>query len=204
MDLAVSGTYHTEVPQYVGCLTADQAMEETAWNYVIWFYNQLDEVLIPSCATRDQLVERGLSPEKARPLPRWVDTGRFSPDLRDCDLWTSCGADQGTKLLYAGRVSREKNLELLVDAFIAMQEKGSSAWLVVAGDGPYRQETERRLLGYNAIFTGFLSQADLACVYASADALVFPSTTDTFGNVVLEAQASGLPVVVTDKGGPGS
>jgi glycosyltransferase involved in cell wall biosynthesis len=202
MDLPVSGTYHTDIPQYVGCLTADQAMEETAWNYVIWFYNQLDEVLIPSCTTRDQLVARGLSPEKARPLPRWVDTERFSPELRDCELWTNYGADQGAKLLYAGRVSREKNLELLADAFMAIQERGSAAWLVVAGDGPYRKEMEHRLQGHKAIFTGFLSQVDLACVYASADALIFPSTTDTFGNVVLEAQASGLPVVVTDKGGP--
>jgi glycosyltransferase involved in cell wall biosynthesis len=106
------------------------------------------------------------------------------------------------KLLYAGRVSREKNLELLADAFIELQASGSSAWLVVAGDGPYREEMQRRLRQHKAIFTGFLSQADLARIYASADVLVFPSTTDTFGNVVLEAQASGLPVVVTDAGGP--
>ena len=202
LNVPVTGTYHTDVPQYVGHLTADQSLEETAWNYIIWFYNQLDEVLIPSCATRDQLLQRGLSPEKARPFPRWVDTQVFSPELRDCSLWTGFGADQGIKLLYAGRVSREKNLELLADAFLELQRRGSSAWLVVAGDGPYREEMRRRLKGHKAIFTGFLSQADLARVYASADLLVFPSTTDTFGNAVLEAQASGLPVVVADRGGP--
>jgi glycosyltransferase involved in cell wall biosynthesis len=202
MELPVSGTYHTDIPQYVGCLTADHSCEESAWNYIIWFYNQLDEVLIPSRATRDQLLERGLAPAKVRPLPRWVDTDLFSPALRDLGLWTTLGADQGTKLLYAGRVSREKNLELLVEAFLELEARGSSAWLVVAGDGPYREEMEHRLKGGKAIFTGFLSQADLARIYASADAFVFPSTTDTFGNVVLEAQASGLPVVVTDKGGP--
>jgi glycosyltransferase involved in cell wall biosynthesis len=202
MGLPVTGTYHTDIPQYVGRLTADQSLEETAWNYIIWFYDQLDEVLIPSRSTRDQLLARGLSPEKARPLPRWVDTEVFSPELRDCSLWAAYGADQGVKLLYAGRVSREKNLELLADAFIELQASGSSAWLVVAGDGPYREEMQRRLRQHKAIFTGFLSQADLARIYASADVLVFPSTTDTFGNVVLEAQASGLPVVVTDAGGP--
>jgi glycosyltransferase involved in cell wall biosynthesis len=99
-------------------------------------------------------------------------------------------------------VSREKNLELLADAFLDLQARGSSAWLVIAGDGPYREEMARKLKGQKAIFTGFLSQADLARVYASSDALVFPSITDTFGNVVLEAQACGLPVIVTDKGGP--
>ena len=87
-------------------------------------------------------------------------------------------------------------------AFLELQKRGSSTWLVVAGDGPYREEMKRRLKGHKVIFTGFLSQADLARVYASADLLVFPSTTDTFGNAVLEAQASGLPVVVADRGGP--
>jgi glycosyltransferase involved in cell wall biosynthesis len=202
LNLPVTGTYHTDVPQYVGHLTADQSLEETAWNYIIWFYNMLDEVLIPSIATRDQLLQRGLSPEKVRPLPRWVDTRVFSPDLRDCSIWSRYGADQGPKLVYAGRVSREKNLELLADVFVELQSRGSSAWLVIAGDGPYRQEMAHKLKGHRAIFTGFLSQADLARVYASSDLLVFPSTTDTFGNVVLEAQACGLPVVVSDKGGP--
>jgi len=159
-------------------------------------------VLIPSRATRDQLLKRGLSPEKARPLPRWVDTEAFTPDLRDPGLWAKFGADQGVKLLYVGRVSREKNLELLGDAFVELEKRGSSSWLVVAGDGPYREEMRRKLRGRKVIFTGFLSQADLARVYASADLLVFPSTTDTFGNVVLEAQASGLPVIVADRGGP--
>lgn len=74
--------------------------------------------------------------------------------------------------------------------------------LVLVGDGPYREEMERELAGLPAVFTGTLHGEDLAQAYASADLFVFPSTTDTFGNVVLEAQASGLPVIVSDKGGP--
>jgi glycosyltransferase involved in cell wall biosynthesis len=202
INLPISGTYHTDIPQYIGCLTADQSCEETAWNYVIWFYNQLDEVLVPSNATRDQLLAHGLSPEKVRPLPRWVDTDRFSPEFRDPGLWNRWRADDGTKLMYAGRVSREKNLELLVEAFRELRHSEPETWLIVAGDGPYRPEMESALRNCNAVFTGFLSQDELARLYASADALVFPSTTDTFGNVVLEAQASGLPVIVTDQGGP--
>jgi glycosyltransferase involved in cell wall biosynthesis len=201
-DLPVSGTYHTDIPQYIGCLTADQSCEEGAWNYIIWFYNQLDEVLVPSRATRDQLLRRGLSPEKPRPLPRWVDTERFSPSHRDPDVRRRLGIGEEVALLYAGRVSREKNLEILVDSFLELEASGQPVWLVVAGDGPYRAEMEQALAGHHTTFTGFLSQEELARLYASMDVFVFPSTTDTFGNVVLEAQASALPVIVTDQGGP--
>jgi glycosyltransferase involved in cell wall biosynthesis len=202
-DLPISGTYHTDVPQYVGFLTSDRAIEEGAWSYMVWFYNQLDRVLVPSCATRDQLLERGLLPEKPVPLPRWVDTDRFSPSLGDQTIWNRLDVpQQDVKLLYAGRVSREKNLPILVDAFLELERAGANATLIVAGDGPYREEMQRKLRGHKAVFTGFISQEELARMYASADAFVFPSTTDTFGNVVLEAQASGLPVIVTDQGGP--
>ena len=101
-----------------------------------------------------------------------------------------------------GRVSKEKNLELLADTFIEVADTGFACSLVIIGDGPYRKEMEERLSGYPVLFTGFLSGEELARGYASADLFVFPSATDTFGNVVLEAQASGLPVIVSDEGGP--
>ena len=201
-DLPVSGTYHTDIPQYIGRLTADQSLEENAWNYIIWFYSQLDEVFVPSCATRDQLLKRGLSPEKLKPLPRWVDTDRFHPHHARPDLWPRYGRPHGTKLLYAGRVSREKNLSLLVDSFKELADSGLTPVSSSQVTAPIGPRCKRRSEGYDVLFTGFLSQQDLAAVYASCDVFVFPSTTDTFGNVVLEAQASGLPVIVTDQGGP--
>jgi glycosyltransferase involved in cell wall biosynthesis len=106
------------------------------------------------------------------------------------------------KLLYVGRVSREKNLELLADAYRLLLDQDVNVRLVIVGDGPYRTEMEGRLSGCPVLFTGYLDGEDLQNCYASADLFVFPSTTDTFGNVVLEAQASGLPVVVSDEGGP--
>jgi glycosyltransferase involved in cell wall biosynthesis len=105
-------------------------------------------------------------------------------------------------LLYVGRVSREKGLEMLVDAFRELVDNGASIALAVIGDGPYREEMETSLAGYPALFTGYLAGEQLQLGYASADLFVFPSATDTFGNVVLEAQASGLPVIVSDEGGP--
>lgn len=106
------------------------------------------------------------------------------------------------KFLYVGRVSREKNLELLADAFMEIAEENTPAQLVIVGDGPFTEELREKLRGYPVIFTGFLSGDTLASAYASSDVFVFPSATDTFGNVVLEAQASGLPVIVSDSGGP--
>ena len=101
-----------------------------------------------------------------------------------------------------GRVSKEKNLEFLSDAFQEITDSGFESNLIIVGDGPYKNEMEQELKGYPAVFTGFLSGEELCTAYASADVFVFPSATDTFGNVVLEAQASGLPVIVSDEGGP--
>ncbi len=108
----------------------------------------------------------------------------------------------GLKLLYVGRVSKEKNLQMLVRSFITISESRPDVQMIVVGDGPYLEEMRQALADYSCIFTGYLDGEDLAAVYASSDLFVFPSTTDTFGNVVLEAQASGIPVIVTDAGGP--
>lgn len=202
MDIPVAGTYHTEIPQYVRSLTNDEFLEQAAWNYMIWFYSQMEEVMVPSASTRAQLIEHGLAADKTRPLPRWVDTELFSPAKRDPDFWRDAKLKGRLKMLYVGRVSKEKNLELLADAFKEIVDAGFSCGLVVIGDGPYRQEMEARLAGYPALFTGFLGGEELSRGYASSDLFVFPSATDTFGNVVLEAQASGLPVIVSDEGGP--
>lgn len=101
-----------------------------------------------------------------------------------------------------GRVSREKNLDVLTDAFRTISPLRAELHLVVVGDGPYLNEMREKLAGYPVTFTGYLEGEELAQCYASSDVFVFPSSTDTFGNVVLEAQASGLPVIVTDFGGP--
>lgn len=202
MDFPVAGTYHTDIPQYVRSLTSDEMLERAAWGFMIWFYGQMDEVMVPSASTRTQLIERGLAAEKTCPLPRWVDTQQFSPEHRDPLFWERYGSVEGMKFLYVGRVSLEKNLDLLADACSMISADGAPFQLVIVGDGPYRKELQEKLNEYPVTFTGFLTGENLAAAYASADVFVFPSTTDTFGNVVLEAQASGLPVIVSDEGGP--
>jgi glycosyltransferase involved in cell wall biosynthesis len=203
MDIPVAGTYHTDIPQYVRSLTNDEFLEQAAWSYMIWFYSQMEEVMVPSAGTREQLTARGLPVERMKPLPRWVDTDSYSPEMRHQGFWESRGIARGRiVLLYVGRVSREKGLEMLVDAFKELAASGLAIVLAVIGDGPYREEMQSALAGHPAVFTGYLAGEELQHGYASADVFVFPSATDTFGNVVLEAQASGLPVIVSDEGGP--
>jgi glycosyltransferase involved in cell wall biosynthesis len=202
MDIPVVGTYHTDIPQYVRSLTNDDFLEGVAWSYMIWFYNQMAEVLVPSAGTRAQLAAHGLPLAKMKPLPRWVDTELYAPHKRRSEFWLSRGLHEGITLLYVGRVSPEKSLALLVDAFRELVDRGAAVSLAVVGDGPFRHEMETSLSGYPVLFTGYLQGEELQQAYASADLFVFPSATDTFGNVVLEAQASGLPVIVSDAGGP--
>jgi len=118
MDIPVAGTYHTDIPQYVRSLTNDEFLEKAAWSYMIWFYSQMEEVMVPSTGTRLQLQSRGLPPNRMKPLPRWVDTDAYSPGMRNSSFWRGRGVAPGRLvLLYVGRVSREKGLELLAVAF---------------------------------------------------------------------------------------
>jgi glycosyltransferase involved in cell wall biosynthesis len=176
-------------------------METLTWNYMHWFYNQLDIVYVNSEDYRKCWIERGIPSERLRILPRGLDTKLFHPTKRDRAFWSARGLREGELgMLFVGRVSKEKNLDLIVSATRRLAEWRTAVRPIIVGDGPYMAEM-RRLLG-DAIFTGYLGGEDLAKAYASADLFVFPSTTDTFGNVILEAQASGIPVIVSDVGGP--
>ncbi len=196
------GTYHTQFPQYADILTDDASIGEMVWRYMLWYYDQMDVIFVSSRASATELVEKGIRAEKIRLLPRGVDTKRFHPDKRGDILESRFNVPKGKRLLYVGRVSKEKNLPRLAEAFKVLREVMPDAQLVITGDGPYRQQMATQLADCNCTFTGYLHGEELPQVYASCDLFVFPSKTDTFGNVVLEAQAAGLPVVVTNVGGP--
>ena len=203
LHLPITGAFHTDLPRYAERLCPGSLAQKQTWRYVIWFYGLLDEVLVPSRATARDLVARGLDPNRVRVLPSWVDAELFSPERGDAALRTRHSLNGEPLLVYAGRVSREKSVDVLARAFRDVIDAGQHAHLLIAGDGPYRAEMERLLTGYPATFLGFIPQDELAGVYAASDLLVFPSCTDTCGLVVLEAQAAGLPVIVCDRGGPG-
>lgn len=203
LQIETAATYHTSIPEYVENYTKDVSLEAMAWKYMILFYHAVDEMLVPSKFVANLLHKRGLRNRKLLILDRWVDVDRFHPTKRVADYWSRFGVPaNAVKFVYVGRVAVEKNLRLLAVAFRNLRDTQKNAHLIVIGDGPYRAAFEEQLQGLPATFTGYLHGEELATALASCDVKVFPSTTDTWGNAPLEAQAAGLPVIVTDIGGP--
>jgi glycosyltransferase involved in cell wall biosynthesis len=201
LNLQTSGIYHTDIPEYVRILTDDRFLESLAWSYMHWLYGQVDTVFVNSEQYRKCWIDRGFAPEKLKILPRGLDTDLFNPARRDLSFWQDSKAKvKEVRLLYVGRISREKDLDVLATVYRKLRDSGTPVKLFIVGHGPYSETLAATLP--DAIFAGYLKGEKLATAYASADIFVFPSTTDTFGNVIIEAQAAGLPVIVSDLGGP--
>ncbi|MEO8274793.1 MAG: glycosyltransferase [Thermoanaerobaculia bacterium] len=202
LGLPTAAIYHTDFPRYVAALGGDGRLETLSRSYISWFYRQVDEVFVSSGAYRKELIGMGIAPDRLRDLPRGVDLELFTPAKRQPLFFGRWGLQGAPTVLYAGRLSAEKNLDSLFRAFRALRERGSRANLAIVGDGPARRSLEMRWRAPEIAFTGFLHGEELAAAYASADLFVFPSRTDTFGNAVLESMASGVPAIVAREGGP--
>ncbi len=210
LRVPVLGVYHTDFPAYIDQLFDDHAMTWTTRQYMTWFYRPFKAIFTRSADYADRLVALGLPRERMTALVPGVDTSVFDRRFRDDSIWSrypgAMGGDGVVRVLYVGRVSVEKNLPLLNTVWKRTAERlralGAPAQLVVVGDGPYRETMERELSGTGALFLGFRHGEELSALYASSDVFVFPSVTDTLGQVVMESQASGLPVLVSDVGGP--
>jgi len=198
LELPVAGSYHTELAAYAGLRSGLTHLEVLA-NYALGkFYGACDVVLSPSLATDERLEKLGIDASLIGRWDRGVDITRFDPALRDADLLPG-----EINVLYVGRMTKEKGVDLLADAFQAARSRDPRLHLVLVGGGPEEQALRDRL-GDDATFLGWQYGGDLARIYASADVFMFASRTDTFGQVLLEAQASGLPVVAVGEGGPTS
>jgi glycosyltransferase involved in cell wall biosynthesis len=196
----VIGQYHTDVPEYAARITGDPMVGAMVGSIVGWFFRNLDHVLVPSRFVADLVNGMGVAADRVHRIPRGIDLDLFSPRHRDPQGFAAHGFAGHPTLLYVGRVSREKGLDNLAAAFQQVHAALPEARLVVVGDGPYRATLEGLLPAGAAAFPGFLRGEALARAFASADLFVFPSETETFGNVVVEAQASGLPVVLSGRG----
>ncbi len=186
LELPVIGSYHTELATYAGMRSGDAQLEALAAAALAGFYGGCDGVLSPSPDSDARLLRLGITAERIGRWERGVDLTRFHPDRRVEGLHRGA-----VNVLYAGRLTREKGMGLLADAFAAAHERDPRLHLVLAGGGPEERALRERL-GETATFLGWLGGDELARAYASADAFLFASQTDTFGQVILEAQASGL------------
>jgi glycosyltransferase involved in cell wall biosynthesis len=199
--IPVVGQYHTDLPEYATRLTGDPVAGAILGKLVGWFYGAMDRVFVPSQAVAARLDQMGVEAEKIRRIPRGIDLELFSPRRRDGRAFADFGLNGEPKVLYLGRLSREKNLDVLLDAFGRVTASLPQARLVMIGDGPHASALAARA-GQSApvSFLGTRTGDELARLIASCDLFVSPSETETFGNTVVEAQASGLPVVVASRG----
>jgi glycosyltransferase involved in cell wall biosynthesis len=189
-------SYHTHFVSYFPYYGV-RFLERLGWGYLRWYYNQFAMTYAPSPNTVEELKTKGI--RRVELWPRGVDTRMFSPRFKDGELKKSINAENEPILLFVGRLVKEKDLDDLVTAGNLLAERGCGFKLVLVGDGPMRAELMHRLP--DAHFTGFQYGHALSRWYATADLFLFPSTTETFGNVIQEAFASGIPAVGVNKEG---
>ena len=208
LDLPVKAIYHTDFAEQILRMSDDPIAANWIDHIVNLFYKQFDKVYVPSQSYISKLTSSGLQADRLAIFPRGIDLSVYHPASKEQFTKTSLLRRHqlfgNFTLIYAGRISEDKNLSLLTKTFKLANRKYPGQYnLIIAGDGRYLTTLKRDLIHQNnVLFTGRLSPKELVNYYQSADLLVFPSHTDTFGMVVLEAQACGLPCLVTPSGGP--
>lgn len=196
--IPIVSSFHTYFDAYLKYYRLEY-LEDAIWSYFKWFHSFSDINFCPSADTMKVLGEKGV--KDLRIWSRGIDAEKFSPDLKNAGIRRRFDADGKLLFLYVGRVAAEKDLDVLLECMnnINALHPGKAVF-VITGDGPYSAHMKKSSPA-NTHFTGYLRGRELAEMYASCDVFVFPSSTETFGNVVLEAMASGLPVVAADAGG---
>ena len=194
--IPVVATYHTHFPTYPRYYNLTK-LEDLVWRITRNLYNNVDRTLVPTRPILNELTENNI--HRLQYLPNGVDTGLFTPERRN-NVWrTQFGDGSKPVVLFVSRLVWEKDLRVLANAYQQLKTKRNDFEMVIVGDGSARTEFEQMMPG--AHFLGYQSGATLAESFASADIFVFPSTTETFGLVTLEAMASGLTPVAAKMGG---
>lgn len=196
-NIPVVASCHTDWVSYLSYFHL-AALTNRAWKALIWFYNKSDSVYAPTAIVADELKKRNVQHVKV--WARGIDRNKYHPKHKSKKLREEWKAHDRKIILYAGRFVWYKDLDVFSKVYSLFKEKGpKDVTFVLAGDGPIREELKRRMP--DAHFPGYLYDEELSKIYASADIFLFPSTTETLGNVVQEALSSGLPAVVSDIGG---
>ncbi len=192
--------YTTNFSQYTPYYNLN-FLKQPVWSYLKWFHLQNDMTLCPSHAAQRLLALHEVT--NTGIFSRGIDTEAFRPDFRSRELRKQLELENKTVFLYVGRVSAEKDLDILCKSYQKIKENyPEQAALIITGDGPALEDCKKNFPD-DTVFTGFKTGMELAVMYASCDIFVCPSSTETFGNVILEAMASGAPVIGADALGVG-
>ncbi len=197
-NIPVVSAFHTDFPSYFSYYHLGFAVKY-AWKYLTWFYNNCDIVLAPNEGVRSKLA--GYAIQNIEIWSRGVDRELFNPLRRSEKLRSAWNAAGRSVIVYVGRFVLYKDIEVVMRVYdrFMQGEYADRVRFVMIGSGPEEEAMRRRMP--EAVFTGYLTGEELPEAYASGDIFLFPSTTEAFCNVALEALSSGLPVVVSDVGG---
>lgn len=196
LDLPLVSSYHTHLPKYLDYYKVYKPAKPLLWWYIKRNHKNADLNLVTSKAIHDELAEQGI--ERLDIIPRGVDVIHRHPDYRDEEMRERLtGEKPSNKLLvFIGRIAVEKEIHKL----LPLLEKRPDISLAIIGDGPARTDIEKRFKGTNTVFTGFIHGEELSKAFATGDAFIFPSVSETLGLVILESMASGLPVIGAKSG----
>jgi glycosyltransferase involved in cell wall biosynthesis len=197
-NIPLLGSYHTDFDKYLEHYHL-HFLSDVLWKYLTWFHEPFEKIFVPSTDTMERLEKRHF--KNMAIWSRGIDGELFHPNYDSEVIRKKYGIIEKHILLYVGRIASEKDVMMLPEINKALPNKlkNNSHWLVV-GDGPMKGELEKQAPD-NMTLTGFIEGPELANIYATADVFVFPSASETFGNVVLEAMACGTPVVGANAGG---
>lgn len=208
LKLQIAGVYHTNFPEYMYSNTGSKTVRSISRFVMRQFYRKFSLVFTRSDEYIPELEEKiGIDRDKIKTIPHGIDIDKFTHEAKDHEIWHDLHNPNGVKILYVGRLTVEKNVQFLLEIWKELKkiddEDIQDAELILLGEGALDKEAQQ-LKELKVFPLGLKRGLELAKYYASSDFFVFPSETDTLGQVVMEAMASGLGVIVSDVGGPQS
>ncbi|WP_456277921.1 glycosyltransferase family 4 protein [Bacillus sp. AK128] len=198
LNIPLVGSYHTDFNQYLDYYELP-FLAPLLWKYMRWFHRSFLKIFVPSLETKEQLKRQGFT--NLYLWSRGVDSTLFKPNPLSSTIREQYQIKEKYILSYVGRLAPEKDIQTLSETIRSLPNhlQKQIHWLIV-GDGPLKEELANQVPA-NVTFTGYLNGESLASIYSASDLFVFPSPTETFGNVVLEALACGTPVIGANSGG---